>query len=167
MLHLLEPVFFMLTTISSLVPLAVALRARWSALHLEPDAEDWACAVDPLPLLEPVEPEEPEEEPEAEPWPLVEVPALVELLAPVELLALADALVLAEALDPSLLLHAVSERPAAATTTARADIFLTRIGTPGKQCGIGRSLQLSGHSCFIGVLRRAMSCGRIYTKTPL
>jgi len=142
MLHVLEPAFFMLTTISSSTPEAVTLKARWGTLHLEPDVEDWAWAAVPLPLLEPLEPLEPdEEEPEVEPWPLVEVAvAVVELLAPVELLAameaLVDGLVLAEALDPSLLLHAVSERPAAATTRARADIFLTRIGTPGKRRGV-------------------------------
>jgi hypothetical protein len=92
---------------------------------MEPDVADWFWAVSPLPLVEPVE------EPDAE-EPAVEV----ESWPPVELLAAADALVWdalvsAEVLDPSLLPHAVSERPAAATTRARADIFLTRIGTPG------------------------------------
>jgi hypothetical protein len=171
MLHVLEPVFFMLTTISSSVPLAVALKARWGTLHLAPDVEDLAWAAEPLPLLEPVEPVEPvepeEEEPEVEPWPPVEVLPVVELLAPVELLAVVEALVLAEALDPSPLLHAVNERPAAATMRARADIFLTRIGTPGKRCRIGRSLRLSGRGCFIGSACRATRCGRDHTKTPL
>jgi hypothetical protein len=67
MLHVLEPVFFMLMTISSSVPLAVALKARWGTLHLAPDVEDLAWAAEPLPLLEPVEPVEPVEPEEEEP----------------------------------------------------------------------------------------------------
>src|SRR5437868_15027207 len=56
MLHFLEPVFFRLTTISSLVPLAEALKARRSVLHMELDVEDWVLAAVPLPLPEPEEP---------------------------------------------------------------------------------------------------------------
>jgi hypothetical protein len=167
----LEPVFFRLTTISFLVPLAEALKARWSVLHMELDVEDWVLAESSLPLLERVEPVEPdEEEPEDEPWPPVEVPPVevppvevppvevppVEVPPVVELLAVVDALVLAEALDPSLLPHAVRERPAAAAMRARAGIFLTRIGTPGKRCRIGRSLRLGGLGCFIGGRCRAI-----------
>ncbi|MEU1272591.1 hypothetical protein [Streptomyces sp. NPDC005799] len=86
---------------------------------MELDVEDWVLAESSLPLPEPLVPVEPdEEEPQVEPWPPVEVPPVVELLAPVELLAAVDALVLAEALDPSLLPHAVSERPAAAMMRA-------------------------------------------------
>jgi hypothetical protein len=38
----------------------------------------------------------------------------------------------AAALDPTLLPHALSERPAAVATRARAEIFLRRIGTPAR-----------------------------------
>jgi hypothetical protein len=115
------------------------------------DVEDGAWAASPLPVLVPVE--EPEEgEAEAEPMELVEEPeegeAEAEPCPPAELLTAMDGLVLAEALDPVLLPHAVSERPAAATIRARAGMFLTRIETPGKRCriGIGCALRRSGHS---------------------
>ncbi|WP_051850611.1 hypothetical protein [Streptomyces griseofuscus] len=131
MLQVVEPVFFRLTTISFLTPADAALKPRWSVLHRVPDGvvPVRAAAFFPVPVPAPV-------------LPLVPVPPLVlpevaeEAPAaswpPVELLAEAGGLFYAAVLEPSLPPHAVRERPAAATITARAEIFLTRMCTPAK-----------------------------------
>jgi hypothetical protein len=89
MLHVLEPVFLRLTSISSWAIAEEMLKLTWSVLHMElvvADLEVWAASS--VPLREPVEDEpdeeeslegEPEEEePEAELCPLVELPAAVD-----------------------------------------------------------------------------------------
>ncbi|BBC98560.1 hypothetical protein SRO_7384 [Streptomyces rochei] len=135
MLQVAEPVFFRLTTISFSTPADAALKPRWSVLHMAPDAVPVrAAAFFPvlplvpvsfpplvLPLVEvPVLPLVSLEEAPVVPWP------------PAELLAEAGVLLCAAVLEPPLPPHAVNERPAAATITARAEIFLTRMCTPAK-----------------------------------